>query len=367
MAVRTISNLGGNWNATTAWDEGAVPIAADSIVVRDPSTGTSSGNITITGATAALGVINFTNYTGTLTINSTMGCSNNVTLASGMTVIGSTVGELLVNPTTINITSNGCVWGVNFRTSATNSCNVNLLDNWVVIGNLVFAGNNGTVTTMNGFKMDVYGSITSVNAATQSGIQGTTKLSFLGTGDISTGVNTNSFIKNNLTINPRGLITIGAQSNNFNYGGTAGNTLNILNYLTVPTTCTVVFGTATYNGINKWKFTNVTITAANTLTMDYFFVGTNDSVTNITSNTTVNYTVTINAGINCVSPFVKVANCTLSRQGSVNCTYKNANQGGNIGVVFGNPIGNGWSQNQTTHQEQKFGWAQQGMRGWTKI
>lgn len=61
MAVRTISNAGGNWTATTAWVEGVVPTAADDVVAT-----ATSGNLTINAA-AACRSLNLAGYTGTLT------------------------------------------------------------------------------------------------------------------------------------------------------------------------------------------------------------------------------------------------------------------------------------------------------------
>lgn len=49
MATRTISVAGGNWDALTAWDEGAVPTAADEVVARADGT---SGSLTVNIATA---------------------------------------------------------------------------------------------------------------------------------------------------------------------------------------------------------------------------------------------------------------------------------------------------------------------------
>ena len=57
MALRTVSNTGGNWNATTAWVGGVVPVAADTVDFT-----ATSGNLVVNVTTAALGGINFTNW-----------------------------------------------------------------------------------------------------------------------------------------------------------------------------------------------------------------------------------------------------------------------------------------------------------------
>ena len=71
MAVITISNTGGNWNATATWVGGVGPTAGDSII----STATS-GPLTVT-VNASINGVNFTNYTNTFTINA------GVTLSQG--------------------------------------------------------------------------------------------------------------------------------------------------------------------------------------------------------------------------------------------------------------------------------------------
>ena len=63
MAIRTISNTGGNYNATATWVEGIVPTSADDVI----STATS-GQLTVNVASAARS-IDFTTYTNTLTLN----------------------------------------------------------------------------------------------------------------------------------------------------------------------------------------------------------------------------------------------------------------------------------------------------------
>ena len=62
MPLRTVSNTGGNWNATTAWVGGVVPIAGDTVDFTP-----TSGPIVVNVSTANLVGINFTNYVNTIT------------------------------------------------------------------------------------------------------------------------------------------------------------------------------------------------------------------------------------------------------------------------------------------------------------
>lgn len=106
MATRTISNAGGNWSATTAWVEGAVPTAADEVV----ATGTS-GNLTIDAAAVARS-INLAGYTGvlthaaavTLTLGDATAATGNVLLnfPAGMTY---TLGNVATSAITVVSTS----------------------------------------------------------------------------------------------------------------------------------------------------------------------------------------------------------------------------------------------------------------------
>jgi len=66
MATRTISPLGGNWNAATAWVEAAVPTAADDVVAT-----ASSGNLTVNVASACRSM-DLNGWTQTLTMDANL-------------------------------------------------------------------------------------------------------------------------------------------------------------------------------------------------------------------------------------------------------------------------------------------------------
>jgi hypothetical protein len=73
MPTRTISAAGGNWNATTTWVGGVVPIANDDILGLP-----TSGNLTINVATPNLLSANFEDYLGTLTLNNSLNIGTTV-------------------------------------------------------------------------------------------------------------------------------------------------------------------------------------------------------------------------------------------------------------------------------------------------
>jgi len=98
MATRTISNTGGNWNATGTWVEGIVPVAADDIVAT-----ATSGNVTV-NVSASIRSFNFTNYVGTITVNNALS-------------VGGTVSNVFVNTMTVAGTSRFRISGVSTLTS----------------------------------------------------------------------------------------------------------------------------------------------------------------------------------------------------------------------------------------------------------
>jgi hypothetical protein len=104
MAIITISNTGGNFNATGTWVGGVVPVAGDSVVAT-----ATSGQLTVNVASGGVGLLSFnmTNYTNVLTMNSTLTIAGALTLVAGMGTIAGT-GAIICN-TTATLTSGGKV------------------------------------------------------------------------------------------------------------------------------------------------------------------------------------------------------------------------------------------------------------------
>lgn len=149
MATRTISNAGGNWNATGTWVEGAVPTAADDVV----ATGTS-GNVTI-NATAACRSADFTNYVGVLTHNAAIVWSIGTSTVNGTTALKFVAGMtytlgnaatseidfISTSATQLGITTAGKVLGnVVFNATSNGS--------WILLDAMTATG--GTITLTKG-------------------------------------------------------------------------------------------------------------------------------------------------------------------------------------------------------------------------
>jgi len=259
MAIRTVSNTGGNYNAVGTWVEGIVPTSADDIVFT-----ATSGNLTV-NVTSDAKSINFTNYVGTLTISASFRVFGNINLGTGgYTVTG--VNSLNVFDTS-TITSNGVSFQGNFAFSGSNKT-YTLADDLTILGVLSL---NGTGTyTCNGF--NIYCS-SSLQVLTTGTFTGTSNIIFNGTGSwshILAGI-----ITNNITINTSGTLTINTAR--YSVGTltyTSGTVVNIGGNLVLYASCTL-------NTIGiGWN--NVLIVSAGTITNN--------------STLTINGTFTIGSG-----------------------------------------------------------------------
>jgi hypothetical protein len=237
-----------NWNNTGNWSLGAVPTAGDGNVAT--FTGTSPA-CTVDGANRVCNNIDFTNYTNTITFTFSITVSGNITLGTGMAFAGA--GFLAVNAAG-TLTSNGKTCGVEFR--FTSNATYTLADNWQV-PTLTLPAN--TLYTVNGFTMSISGSIT----ASVTTLAGTTNLVYNGTGTWSGA----TAIKNNLTINTAGTLTISGAVN-YNTGTltyTAGTVVTAGSTLTIALSTTLNLSGMDGTTTNKWV--NITISGALTLTL----------------------------------------------------------------------------------------------------
>lgn len=202
MAVYTVSNAGGNYNAGGTWVGGIVPSTTDTIVFTS-----TSGNLTISVAATCAG-IDFTNYVGTLTVNATFRINGNINLGTGgYTVGGSNTTYIGATGT---ITSNGVTWTGNFGFLGT-SQTYTLADD-LTIGGLITI-NVTTLGTLNGFNLYVNSSLNHTGA----NFIGTTTVHFVGTG--SWNHTTGNYLGLNTNINTSGTLTFGA--NGVRFGGSA--------------------------------------------------------------------------------------------------------------------------------------------------
>lgn len=241
MAARTVSTLGGNWNATATWVGGVVPIVGDTVDFT-----ALSGPLVVNLITANLAGIDFTNYVNTITFNNLIQLNGSLNLGTGGYTQAGTNGLLINANTTISGTT---TWTRTFTIAAnaavtlTLSNNLNLTNlsldgnaaslSFILGGNIVSISNNitfignGTYTLnlphdlqitnliigvvnsrtciINGlFTLSISGNLTQSQLATTT--SGTASILLNGTGtwsNASTGA-----LRNNLTIDTAGTITI---------------------------------------------------------------------------------------------------------------------------------------------------------------
>lgn len=291
MAIRTISNAGGNYNAVGTWVEGVVPTSADAVVAT-----VTSGQLTVT-ATASAGSVDLTNYTNTLTINNNVQLNlyGNIILGTGMTV--SCVGNGRIGTlATSNLTSNGVTWNGTIYLQGT-SAPATFIDSWNITGtlllnntasvvtlnaditvlNLSISNNNSLVNTLTGNKIYVNGSLTEATSVVKNC---TTEIVLQGTGtwlNSSTGI-----LRAPLTINTSGTITI---SGNIRYNG---STLTYITGTVITTGSSLIIILSTNLDTDGIIWNNVNIQGSNTTTLISNLSCTGTLTLGSGANTTIN-------------------------------------------------------------------------------
>jgi hypothetical protein len=257
MAPRYL--VGGIMNSTASWSESSggaggasIPTAADDAIVDE-----NSPSCTVGTARAFL-TLDFTGYTGTITMDADITLTGNVTLASGMTIVDG-VGTLTLAGT-LTVTSNGKAWTgkVQFNRgtlrvfTVVGDFSVNTLTHTAAIG----------TTTFNGDKIKVQGDC--VFLSTTGVADGTAELVFEGAGTITSSMTTGSI---------RTPVTFAAGSNysivgTWGYGTgllkrEAGATLNVsAATLDIRTSCSIDM-----HGASGFSWPTITITTSVTVTL----------------------------------------------------------------------------------------------------
>ena len=139
MAIRTISNAGGNYNNTATWGGLSVPTSADDVV----STATS-GQLTVNVASAARS-IDLSTYTNTVTVSANWvisGSSVTNTFGSGMNFAG-TVGTMqFTGICTVAQNTTNEVFNLSFATGAKTFATDIYCTNLTPMSTVVMNGNN---------------------------------------------------------------------------------------------------------------------------------------------------------------------------------------------------------------------------------
>lgn len=338
MATRTISNAGGNFNATGTWVEGVVPVAGDAVVAT-----ATSGQLTINVASGGVGLLSFilTGYISTVTWNSTLTVAGNVTLAGTM---AGTAGTLIINAAA-TLVSNAVVLTCKLTLSGINT--KSLTDAWFVDGLVTVGGAVGT-QTINGSTLNCNTSLTAGTATTHI-VTGTALFQFSGSVD-GTWISTATF-KCDLTINKSGGTLSSSGIINYNTG-TLTYTAGTVNMGTSLVLCILATTLDTdRGGGNHIAFYEIGFLGTTTLTTDLYtttlrLVGTgtfagagkvngNWSVTNlrILPTTTTVWTMTNNWS--CVNLILTPATFQLTLSGAFSLTITGDITGVGSGVLLG--------------------------------
>ena len=258
MAVKTVSNIGGNWSIPATWSPVGVPATTDTIVFT-----ATSGQLTVNTASTCAG-IDFTSYVNTITFTAGLIVNGPVNLGTGGYTQAGASGISVT--TTSTLTSGGVTWS-RLWTFAGTSQTYTMSGIWTFTGTLNFspttsmALTGSTINTRN------------LTLTTTATVIGTTEIVFNGTGTWShtlTGV-----IQNNVTINTTGILTIGTSiyynTGTLTYIPNTGNVVTTGSLLTLSTNTTLNTNTLNWNNVNFVPAASATITI--TLTSDFNVLG----------------------------------------------------------------------------------------------
>jgi hypothetical protein len=356
MAVITVSPLGGNWNATTTWVGGVVPIASDTVNFT-----ATSGNLTVNVSTANLIGIDFTNYVNTITFNQPINTNGTVNLGNNGYTQAGTSGLVINGATTISGTT---IWSRTFTFSGTtytvtlsNDLNITGLTTVSISTSLSFStgtnlfnpkGNLTISVTANAGNVnlpnDIYINTLIINCLNNPQINlnkiyvssnlqidntntavGTTEIVL--TGDGTWNNTSNGQLKINLTINSVGTIKLGTNIyyNSAKLTYISGKVITKNSTLNIQSTTTLI-------NCHKINFNNVIISSGQSVTMNEFFNGSPGFITNVrSSSSTTNYTITFQDGFEKITKFTKISGCTLTKPMQLlslnNITTKSTNRG----------------------------------------
>lgn len=261
MAIRTISNAGGNYNSSGTWVEAQVPNSADDIVAT-----ATSGQLTINVASAAR-TINLTNYNNTITMNANWTVSGGALssmIGSSTTTYAGTVGFLSFTGATHTLSQEiGSSRIPNFRSNS----NTRTLTTDIYVTNFQTSSPNAI---FNGNTLFVDGNFgdpaVSTSGTNVNGISGTTRFVLDGVGNL------NATIGSSVITNPVNFEITGSYSTPF------GNMLVLTNAASFSSSSTSTISGINLNiyrgafGVNSNLWINTNSKRFNNLILTYFAV-----------------------------------------------------------------------------------------------
>lgn len=258
MAVYFFRNTGDvNWGTASNWSltdgggaTGAVPTAAD-----DARFTANSGNCTTNASARVCLTLVCTGYTNTLTLTNQLTVGGTITLSATMTMAGT---SRLVLSASATITGNGCLIPL-LRIGSGGSITCTLGD-VLSVNDLLVAGNNAAVFTINGNSISINTNLTIGTGVAGNTSQGTTVFNLVGTGTWSHNIAA-TVLRNPTNINTAGTITC---------TGTIFYATSTLTYIAGTVNalgCTLNLGQGGIFNTNGINWGAVTITANITVTL----------------------------------------------------------------------------------------------------
>ena len=331
MPLRTVSNTGGNWNATTTWVGGVVPLNADTVDFT-----ATSGNLVVNVSTANLTGIDFTNYVGIITFNQPINTNGTINLGTGLFIQEGTSG--------LNINGSSTISGTTIFNNISITFGTTTLSNDLNVLTLTLNGNNNPTLQSN--KINIIGNLQIDGTNT---ISGTAEIVLLG--NVTWSNSSNAELRNNVTINSAGTIKLGT---NVYYG--VGTLKHLSGKINAKNSTFNISSNATLINCHKINFNNIKINQGSTITMNEFFSGSPSLVTNISSTgTTANYTITFQNGFEKIAKFVNIINCTVTRPLQLLVLTKSKRNSTNRGIRYINQSPNGIAKGEPSVNLTTFG------------
>jgi Carbohydrate binding domain len=353
--TRTISAAGGNWNATTAWVEGAIPATGDNVTVL-PSSGTSTINVSM-----VVGSVDLTGYVATLNHSSsvTLTVEQSLNFSGSWTYTRSSTSTSAITfaATTDNggagwpITGGGKTFG-NVTFDGTGG-------RWTLQDTFNVHAASGTTLTLTRGHLNTNGQI--VNAGVFSSTNTNTRALTLGSSTINiSGASWNFATVTNLTVAANtATVELDAANGSFITGNFNWNGLSVAANWGPGTNSVVASSGATIANLTVagagQLFGELAITGSITVTGTFTSNGISPAVNRIlVRSNSSGVPATITAAVVSVSN-TDFADIVAAGAGSWNLAANSVgNAGGNTGITFTTPVtryarsvGGNWSSTTT--------------------
>ena len=329
-----VGSISSNFGTSTNWSPNGNPGSSDSV-----SLGTGSNPCTISSP-VSIKSLNCATYAGTFTINAalTIGSNGIINPGAAMTFAGSSTATLALSAsTTTTITGTARAWGYSLVISAATSASITIAgsSNFIISGDLSFTGSAAVVfNTTTVQNLELKGAF----YPGSGGTNGTATILLSGT----TTWNGGGAVKNNLTINTAGSVTLGNVAFNtgtFTY--TAGTfshtgTITITGSITWNLSSSIQFDTILINITPITHTINGAILLANVINApsSITFNGSYGFTTGSYQNSLAGSTVTLKNG----NPYTITGTLSIIGTAANNVTFKSSTNGSATYLILSSSV-----------------------------